>query len=194
MAKVLYIIAGCNGAGKSTASFTVLPHWLHIKNFVNADEIAKGIAPFQPEKAAFASGRIMLEQIEKLIEEEESFAIETTLATKSYVQKIRWAKSKKYKIRLIYIYLPSKKLAIQRVKERVLSGGHHIPASIIRRRYDRGLHNLFYLYKNEVDQWLILENSTGELKLIAEGKKDYTIFVHDKFSFDVLVQKAKNKR
>ena len=90
----LYIIAGCNGAGKTTASFTILPEILQCKEFVNADEIAKGLSPFQPEKATFEAGRIMLHRINELIANNEVFAFETTLATKSYKQKVITAQEK----------------------------------------------------------------------------------------------------
>lgn len=82
--KKLYIISRCNGAGKTTASFTILPEILNCKEFVNADEIAKGLSPFQPEKVAFEAGRIMLKRINELISENENFAFETTLSTRSY--------------------------------------------------------------------------------------------------------------
>ncbi len=81
----IFIIAGCNGAGKTTASFTILPEMLNCKEFVNADEIAKGLSPFQPESVSFQAGRIMLERIDELLETELDFAFETTLTTLSYI-------------------------------------------------------------------------------------------------------------
>ncbi|MDI3321942.1 hypothetical protein [Pinibacter soli] len=90
----LYIIAGCNGAGKTTASFTILPAMLNIREFVNADEIAKGLSPFQPEGVALEAGRIMLQRINELLNENKSFAFEKTLSSRSYKNKIREAKEK----------------------------------------------------------------------------------------------------
>ena len=122
--KNLYIIAGCNGAGKTTASFTILPEILNCKEFVNADEIAKGLSPFQPEKVSFESGRIMLNRIQELFNNNENFAFETTLATKSYKQKIIEAKRNGYNTTLLFFWLKNSDLAKERVKTRVLEGGH----------------------------------------------------------------------
>ena len=134
----LYIIAGCNGAGKTTASFTVLPEMLDCDEFINADEIARGISPLNPEKASIEAGRFMLTKFEKLIANKKDFAFETTLATKSYVNTIQRAKQKGYQIVLVYFWLDSVSLAIERVKTRVLDGGHNIPEPVIIRRYDSG--------------------------------------------------------
>jgi len=103
----LYIISGCNGAGKTTASYSILPDMLNCKEFVNADEIAKGLSPFQPDRVAIESGRIMLSRIKELLNHNVDFAFETTLATKSYVQLIREAQSKGYFVTLVYFWLSS---------------------------------------------------------------------------------------
>lgn len=166
--KNLYIIAGCNGAGKTTASFTILPEIIDCKEFVNADEIAKGISPFQPEKVAFEAGRIMLNRINELIDYGENFAFETTLATKSHIGKIRKAKQKGYTIILLFFWLENIQLAKERVKIRVKEGGHNIKPKIIERRYLRGIRNLFDIYLSEIDELLILDNSTLEPSLIAK--------------------------
>ncbi|MCF6128222.1 zeta toxin family protein [Flavobacterium sp. AS60] len=168
-AKNLYIIAGCNGAGKTTASYTILPEILKCKEFVNADEIAKGLSPFQPEKVAFEAGRIMLERIEHLLLSEENFAFETTLSTKSYKSKLKWAKEHGYAIKLLFFWLPSIEMAIDRVKIRVKEGGHNIPKEIISRRYKRGLENLFKIYIPLCDDWIIFDNSETVSQIIAEG-------------------------
>ncbi len=144
--KNLYIIAGCNGAGKTTASFTILPEILDCKEFVNADEIAKGLSPFQPEKVSFESGRIMLKRINELLTNNESFAFETTLATKSYKQKIVSAKKNNYNTTLLFFWLKNSDLAKERVKTRVLEGGHNIDSDVIERRYLNGIINLFDIY------------------------------------------------
>ena len=117
--KYLYIIAGCNGAGKTTASFTVLPEILECKEFVNADEIAKGLSPFQPETVSFEAGRIMLERINTLLKQNDNFSFETTLATKSYKAKIVEAQQRGFQVVLLFFWLRSPKLAIERVKLRV---------------------------------------------------------------------------
>ena len=150
--KNIYIIAGCNGAGKTTASFTVLPEILECKEFVNADEIAKGLSPFQPEKVAFEAGRIMLNRIDELIKKEENFAFETTLSTKTYKQKIQFAKQNGYNTTLLFFWLQNTELAKERVKIRVNEGGHNIPKDVIERRYINGIKNLFDIYLELVDQ------------------------------------------
>lgn len=114
--KESFIISGCNGAGKTTASFTILPEILDCKEFVNADEIAKGLSPFQPEKVSFEAGRIMLKRINELLDSNENFAFETTLATKSYKSKIAEAKRKNYSVTLLFFWLQNVDLAIERVK------------------------------------------------------------------------------
>ncbi|WMJ72217.1 zeta toxin family protein [Cytophagaceae bacterium ABcell3] len=134
----LYIISGCNGAGKTTASYNILPEILNCKEFVNADEIAKGLSPFQPEKVSLEAGRIMLERIDDLMRIKADFAFETTLSTRSYVNTVKRAKESGYEVTLLYFWLNSQELAIERVKERVREGGHNIPEQVIRRRYNKG--------------------------------------------------------
>lgn len=141
----LYIIAGCNGAGKTTASFTILPEIINCKEFVNADEIAKGLSPFQPEKVAFEAGRIMLERIDELLKANKSFAFETTLATKSDRHKIKTARENGYTITLLFFWLQTAALAKERVKIRVSEGGHNIDPDIIERWYSNGIKNLINL-------------------------------------------------
>jgi predicted ABC-type ATPase len=166
----IFIIAGCNGAGKTTASFTVLPDLLNVKEFVNADEIARGLSPFQPEKVSIEAGRIMLKRIDELIELKHDFAFETTLATRSFVNLCIEAKKKGYAICLVFLWLDSPELAIERVKQRVSTGGHDIPRETIIRRYQTGLKNFVTLYKDVVDFWLLFDNSRTDQELIAEGK------------------------
>jgi len=143
--KKLYIIAGCNGAGKTTASYTVLPEMLGCKEFVNADEIARGLSPFNPNKVAIQSGRLMLARISELLESGSDFAFETTLATRSYIHTVKKAHEKGYFVTVLYFWLNSPELAIERVKTRVLEGGHDIPINTIIRRYDLGIKNMFNL-------------------------------------------------
>src|SRR6187551_1752960 len=140
--KRLYIIGGCNGAGKTTASYTILPEILNCKEFVNADEIAKGLSPFQPETVSFHAGRIMLERIDDLLEQTVDFAIETTLTTLSYKKTIELARAKGYTVNLLFFWLNDVNLAIERVRTRVIEGGHNIPEEVIIRRYKKGIKNL----------------------------------------------------
>lgn len=169
MARQLYIIAGCNGAGKTTASYTVLPEILNCREFVNADEIARGLSPFNPSGVAIEAGRLMLQRIEELLALNVSFSIETTLATRSYINLVRKAQAKGYHVSLLFFWLNSPELAIQRVAERVSKGGHDIPEDIIRRRYISGIRNLFNLFANEVDYWAIFDNSENPRQMIAKG-------------------------
>ena len=180
----LYIIAGCNGAGKTTASFTILPEILGCKEFINADEIAKGLSPFQPESVAVQAGRIMLARMDELLQKGETFAFETTLATKSYKQKIEWAQANGYEVTLLFFWLDSPNMAKKRVAQRVAEGGHSIPSETIERRYHNGIANLFAIYIDMVDICYIFDNSEGRKELIAqkERHKDIVIYNNDKFN------------
>ncbi|MEB3074488.1 zeta toxin family protein [Capnocytophaga gingivalis] len=171
MSKQLYIIAGCNGAGKTTASFTILPEVLDCKEFINADEIAKGLSPFQPESVAMQAGRIMLARMDELLQKGETFAFETTLATKSYKQKIEWAQANGYEVTLLFFWLRNVTMAKERVAQRVAEGGHSIPSETIERRYHNGIANLFAIYIDMVDICYIFDNSEGERTPIAKKYK-----------------------
>lgn len=184
--KKLYIIAGCNGAGKTTASFTILPEILDCKEFVNADEIAKGLSPFQPEKVSFEAGRIMLNRINELLSENENFAFETTLATKSYKQKIIEAKKNGYRVTLLFFWLQNIELAKERVKTRVSEGGHNIEPEVIARRYIRGIKNLFDIYLPIVDGALIFDNSEGKHQLLADKKADGILNIVNQEKYQLL--------
>ena len=177
--KNLYIIAGCNGAGKTTASFTILPEILDCKEFVNADEIAKGLSPFQPEKVAVEAGRIMINRINDLLKEDLSFAFETTLASKSYKNKIELAKSKGYSVTLLFFWLQTIELAKNRVATRVLEGGHNIPNNVIERRYVNGIKNLFSIYLPIIDDVMIFDNSQSKSQLIASKSDNSQLLIHD---------------
>jgi len=186
MKKNLYIIAGCNGAGKTTASFTLLPKMLGCKEFVNADEIAKGLSPFQPEKISIEAGRIMIKRINELLQKNENFAFETTLATKSYKSKVKYAQYKNYTVTLLFFWLQNIELAVERVKIRVAEGGHNIEKAIIKRRFVSGIKNLFEIYLPIVDEALIFDNSDLRPELIAEKTLDSDINIHNKLKYDKL--------
>ncbi len=168
----LYIIAGCNGAGKTTASFTVLPEMLDCQEFVNADEIARGLSPFNAESVAIQAGRLMIERILHLLKEGTTFAFETTLSTRSYVKLVEQAQKRGYFVTLIFFSLASPEQAVKRVEKRVSQGGHNIPIDVIYRRYAGGLRNLFQLYTQLVDYWAFYDNSDCPTRRIACGWKD----------------------
>lgn len=164
----LYIIGGCNGAGKTTASITILPKILECTEFVNADNIAAGLSPFNPEGVAFEAGRIMLQRIYQLLAEKEDFAFETTLSTRSYVSLIKKAQQAGYAVHLLFFWLSSPVFARERVARRVLKGGHNIPKDVIERRYYRGLSNLINLYIPICDSWLVVDNTDLVPEVIAQ--------------------------
>lgn len=186
--KVLYFIAGCNGAGKTTASYTVLPEVLQCREFVNADEIAKGLSPFNPENVAIEAGRLMLERIKDLLKAEVTFSLETTLATKSYKNLVTKAQLKGYKVKLIFFWLDSPETAIQRVAQRVNEGGHNIPNDTIIRRYYAGITNLFSLYMNNVDYWLLIDNTAGTCDYVAEGGKETNVIIFNQETYHKIQQ------
>ncbi len=192
--KQLYIIAGSNGAGKTTASYTILPKMLDCKEFVNADEIARGLSPFQPEKVNIHAGRIMLTRIKRLINDGVDFAYETTLSAKSYVNLIRQAQKKGYFVTLVFFWLNTPDLAVKRVKTRVLEGGHDIPENIIRRRYESGMKNLFQLYIPIADNWILIDNSGEPYQVIAEGIKDNAEIINQKIWNNLIDKYYGNKK
>ena len=177
--KKLYIIAGCNGAGKTTASFTILPEVLNCREFINADEIAKGLSPFQPETVAVQAGRIMLTRMDELLHQGVDFAFETTLATKSYKQKIIEAQANGYEVTLLFFWLRNVTMAKERVAQRVAEGGHNIPIETIERRYYNGIINLFNLYIDILDICQIYDNSSGVCVLIEEKYKEEELVCYD---------------
>ncbi len=170
--KRIYVIAGPNGAGKTTASQSLLPELLDCQEFVNADEIAKALSPFKPESVALEAGRIMLSRINHLLEAGETFAFETTLATKSYKNLLLKAKADGYQIRLIFFSLKKPELAISRVKSRVLEGGHNIEPHVIERRFERGLFNFFNIYSKIIEDWNLFDNSQNPITEVAESEEN----------------------
>ncbi|MFW0737381.1 zeta toxin family protein [Flavobacterium sp. T12S277] len=182
--KNLYIIAGCNGAGKTTASYTILPEILNCREFVNADEIARGLSPFQPEKVGFEAGRIMLHRINELLQKESDFAFETTLSAKSYISIIKKAQSQGYFVTLVFFWLNSIELAKQRVSIRVSEGGHNIPEDVIERRYTRGIKNFFKIYLNTCNNVMLFDNSNKSPVLVLEKEMNEKAIIIDENLFD----------
>ena len=191
MAKNLYIISGCNGAGKTTASYTVLPEILGCKEFVNADEIAHGLSPFNAASVAIEAGRLMLQRIEDLLTRDESFSIETTLATRSYVKLVQRAKKQGYRVSLLYFWLSSPELAMRRVAERVSKGGHDIPKSTITRRYASGIKNLFKLFVPLVDYWAVFDNSVSPRRTVATGGLNARTEILENVSYEKMLAYVK---
>lgn len=170
----LYILSGCNGAGKTTSSYTLLPELFHCSEFVNSDEFAKSLSPFDPSAVAVLASKYMLIKIHYLLDRSMDFCIETTLATRSLVGIIRQARQKNYTVTVLYFWLNSPEMAIQRVRDRVAKGGHNIPEETIRRRYVMGLKYLFETYIPICDSWFLCDNSTQPFIRIASGDKNST--------------------
>ena len=191
MFKNLYIIAGCNGAGKTTASYTILPEMLDCEEFVNADEIAKGLSPFKSDSTAIQAGRLMLERINSLIEIGADFAFETTLAAKSYGNFVKRAKQNGYRVTLLFFWLRTPDLAVKRVEIRVKEGGHNIPEETIRRRYKNGLSNFFNIFEPIVDEWMFIDNSGEPYEIIAEGNSFDKVEILNESSWFNLIERYK---
>lgn len=168
---MIYIIAGPNGAGKTTFAKEFLPNEAACPVFVNADLIAAGLAPFRPETVAIKAGRLMLEQIAEHVARNESFAFETTLSGLGYSRHIPIWQAQGYRVKLVFLSLPSADLAVARVALRVREGGHHVPEDVVRRRFGAGLNNLRRIYRDLSDEWVVYDNSAGEPLLIEWGGK-----------------------
>ena len=192
MSSHIYIISGCNGAGKTTASYTVLPEMLQCEEFVNVDEIAKGLSPFNPDKAAIEAGRLMLQKMKKLIKQKKDFAFETTLSPRSYVNLVQKARDEGYHVTLLFFWLNSTDLAIERVKSRVKEGGHDIADHVIKRRYYNGLVNLFQRYIPICDYWIIMDNSKLKAELVAEGFFQNDSIIKNNSIFEQIFQTYNN--
>ncbi|MBO6029318.1 MAG: zeta toxin family protein [Bacteroidales bacterium] len=165
----MYIISGCNGSGKTTASYTLLPELLDCSEFVNSDEFAKSLAPFHPETAYITASRYMLKKLRYLFTRREDFCIETTLATRSLLKTVRMAQDQGYFVTVVYMWLRSPEIAVKRVAARVEAGGHDVAPDVIRRRYYTGLEYFFELYSPVCDKWMLVDNSETEFRIIAEG-------------------------
>ena len=165
----MYIISGCNGSGKTTASYTLLPELLDCSEFVNSDEFAKSLAPFHPETAYITASRYMLKKLRYLFTRREDFCIETTLATRSLLKTVRMAQDQGYFVTVVYLWLRSPDIAVKRVAARVEAGGHDVAPDVIRRRYYTGLEYFFDLYSPVCDKWMLVDNSEADFRIIAEG-------------------------
>lgn len=167
--KKIVIIAGPNGAGKTTFALEFLPHEADCPDFINVDFIAAGLSPFDPDRAAIRAGRLMLAEIGGRVKGGSSFAFETTLSGRHYARTIpRW-RSVGYHVKVIFLNLRTPDIAVARVAARVAQGGHSVPESVIRRRFDRGLYNFQNIYRRLVNSWALYDNSGVIPRLIESG-------------------------
>jgi len=163
----IYIIGGCNGAGKTTFAMQFLAREGTTRRFLNADEIARGLSPLDPASEALRAGRLLLEEFKSLVGKGESFAIESTLSGKTYVRLLSDAKLREYEIEIHYLWLPNASQAIERVKARVQLGGHHIPDPDVQRRFVRSVENLVDEYLPLATSWTVWDNQVLPPKKIA---------------------------
>lgn len=179
----VYIVAGPNGSGKTTFARTFLPDYAKCSNFVNADLIAQGLSPFSPRAAAMKAGRLVLERVHSMAAQGVDFAFETTLSGKSYISFLKGLRKEGYTINIFFLWIPSPELAIDRIRDRVAGGGHHVPAADVRRRFHRGLYNFMNHYKLLADTWLLFNNADATPRLIAQ-EKDSKMEIIDKILFE----------
>lgn len=191
--KKMYILAGCNGAGKTTVAYNILPEILQCKEFVNSDEIARGLSPFQPESVAYVAGKLMSLRIRALMQRGVNFAVETTLAAVSYRSIIDHAHDKGYCVTLIYFWLNSPELAKERVRLRVMEGGHNVHESVIVRRYYRSVCNLFDHFMEKSDIVMIFDNSDKTPQLVMERNLEQPEKIYNQPVFEQITEIWKKK-
>lgn len=175
----MYIISGCNGSGKTTCSYSLLPELLECRQFVNSDEFAKALSPFNPGAASIKAGRLMMRKVMYLMERSQTFSIETTLATRALVKIVQRAQARGYEVTILYFWLSSPQKAIERVRSRVKAGGHDIPVEVIKRRYYMGLDYLFNYYIPICDHWILADNSEPPFRVLAQGNKGEEPIIRD---------------
>lgn len=185
--KNVYVIAGPNGAGKTTFAVKFLPAYAKCSNFINADLIAAGLAPFSPRTVAIKAGKLVLEQIHQYAGKGLDFAFETTLAGKLYVNLLKSLKTKGYRIHIFFLWIPNCGLAVSRIKNRVAEGGHDVPADDVVRRFSRSIGNFFKLYQPLSDSWLLFNNAQSNPILIAEMKNGRMMIIDEVLYNDIMV-------
>jgi predicted ABC-type ATPase len=166
----IYLIAGCNGAGKTTFARQFLPHETGCLNFLNADLIAQGLSPLNTRAAAMRAGRLLLQEFHAFVSRHETFAFESTLSGTTYVGLLKRAKRSGFRLYLHYLWLPNPAIAIARVRERVKKGGHDVPEADVRRRFGRSLQNFVRDYAPLADRWAVWDNQTSPPRLLAESE------------------------
>jgi len=175
----VYIIAGSNGSGKTTFAKMFLPEYTGCMQFVNSDLIAQGLSPFSPQGATMKAGRLVLERIDDLARQGLDFGFETTLSGKFYINRLENLKQNGYALHLFFLWIPSAELAIERIKDRVAEGGHNIPSQDVRRRFTRGIHNLFRFYRPILNSLMLLDNSSTIPSLIVREKSQELVIVDE---------------
>ena len=178
--KDVIVIGGPNGAGKSTLANRTIPAPLGVRHFLNADEIARGLSPYDPDSAAIPAGRLLIKTIDDLMRAGESFAFETTCAGRGHLERLRACRAAGYRMTLIFLWLPSAEAALARVAQRVAHGGHGIPKEVVVRRYAGGIRNMRHDYLKLADVALVYDNSERGRVLIAEKQIDSSLIVYDK--------------
>ena len=169
--RTILIIAGPNGAGKTTFAREFLLNEGNCPTFVNADLIAEGLNPLQPEEEAVAAGRMMLNMIRDYTRQGRSFAFETTLSGRTYARMIPQWQAQGYRVRLFFLRLPTPEVAVARVAKRVATGGHNIPDDVVRRRFQAGWYNFENIYRDLVDEWAVYDGTGSPPIFLAEGRK-----------------------
>ncbi len=188
----LYIIAGPNGSGKTTFAKEFLPNYADCFEFVNADLIASGLSPFKPERAAIKAGRLMLGKMNSLAESQVDFAIETTLSGKVYMHFLKDLKSKGYKIHLFFLWIRAIEIALERIVGRVKRGGHDIPRNIVQRRFNKGIYNLFNIYKPLLNYWAVFDNSDDFPSMIV-FEESGELKILDNELFELIIQQTEQR-
>jgi predicted ABC-type ATPase len=167
---VIYLIAGCNGAGKTTFAKSFLPYEANCLNFLNADLIAQGLSPLNANTAAVKAGRLLLAEFRAFVARRETFAFESTLSGTTYIRLLKQARQRDFRLYLHYLWLPTPAIAIARVRERVKMGGHDVPETDVRRRFGRSLRHFVHDYAALADRWAVWDNQTSPPRLLAESK------------------------
>jgi len=183
--KNVYIIAGPNGAGKTTFAREFLPQYAHCPNFVNADLIAQGLSPFLPASVSIKAGKLVLSQIDEFAARKVDFGFETTLSGKLYVNLLKRLKSNGYKLHLFFLWIPASSLAIARIKQRVIEGGHYVADVDVKRRFVRSIDNFIKIYRPLVDTWFLFDNSKP-IPVLAAKSKNNEVVVTDKDSLKAI--------